>query len=108
MVGATMIERADDGPVTARSLMELLNAAYALHPAFGEARVIEMAAGVRPAYADNMPRIEESGGTLFVTGFYRHGFLLAPALAQRAAKRIFKDECEKGDIDETDRERERA
>jgi glycine oxidase len=36
MVGATMIESDDRGPVTARSLMELLNAAYALHPAFGE------------------------------------------------------------------------
>lgn len=56
MVGATMIESADDGPVTARSMMELLNAAYALHPAFGEARLIEMAAGVRPAFTDNLPR----------------------------------------------------
>jgi glycine oxidase len=49
MVGATMIESNDAGPVTARSLMELLNAAYALHPAFGEARVAETGAGVRPA-----------------------------------------------------------
>ena len=32
MVGATMIESNDCGPVSARSLMELLNAAYALHP----------------------------------------------------------------------------
>jgi glycine oxidase len=37
MVGATMIETTDDRPITARSAMELLNAAYSLHPAFGEA-----------------------------------------------------------------------
>src|SRR3546814_8201131 len=37
MVGATMIESASRSPVSARSLMELLGAAYAVHPAFGEA-----------------------------------------------------------------------
>ncbi|MFC6490604.1 FAD-dependent oxidoreductase, partial [Nitratireductor sp. GCM10026969] len=86
MVGATMIESADEGPITARSAIELLNAAYALLPAFGEARIIEAAAGIRPAYPDNLPRIEERNGTLFVNGFHRHGFLLSPALAGEAAR----------------------
>lgn len=36
MCGATMIESDDAGPITTRSLMELLNAAYSLHPAFAE------------------------------------------------------------------------
>lgn len=85
MVGATMIESEDAGPVTARSLMELLNAAYALHPAFGEARVIETGAGVRPAFPDNLPRVTADGRTASVNGFYRHGFLLAPAMAERLA-----------------------
>ena len=85
MVGATMIESGMEGPITARSLMELLNAAYAVHPAFGEARVVETASGVRPAYPDNLPRVTTQGKTLFVNGFYRHGFLLAPALAEEAA-----------------------
>ena len=57
MCGATMIETDDGGPITARSLMELLNAAYALHPAFGEARLVETGTGVRPAFADNLPRV---------------------------------------------------
>ncbi len=88
MVGATMIESADDGPITARSLMELLNAAYALHPAFGEAQLVETGTGVRPAFPDNLPRVFESDGRIFVNGFYRHGFLLAPAMAQEVAEHI--------------------
>lgn len=89
MVGATMIESAADGPVTARSMMELLSAAYAVHPGFGEAAVIETGAGVRPAYSDNVPRVTRDGRTISVNGFYRHGFLLAPAMAQQAADMVF-------------------
>lgn len=68
MVGATMIESDADRPPTARSLMELLNAAYALHPAFGEAIVIETGAGVRPAFPDNFPRVVRMGDVLHVNG----------------------------------------
>lgn len=85
MVGATMIESQDDGPISARSLMELLNAAYALHPAFGEAKIIEMGTGIRPAFPDNLPGIEENGKTLHINGAHRHGFLLSPAMAKQAA-----------------------
>lgn len=85
MVGATMIESDDGGPISARSLMELLNTAYALHPAFGEARVVEMGVGVRPAYPDNLPRVTADGNVISVNGFYRHGFLLAPAMAGQVA-----------------------
>jgi glycine oxidase len=74
MVGATMIESDDAGPISARSLMELLNAAYALHPAFGEARLVETGVGVRPAYPDNLPRVTFDGDVISVNGFYRHGF----------------------------------
>ncbi|OBZ96579.1 glycine oxidase [Pararhizobium polonicum] len=88
MVGATMIESADDGPISARSLMELLNATYALHPSFGEARVIETGTGVRPSYPDNLPRIGVDGRTIRVNGFYRHGFLLAPSVARDVATQI--------------------
>lgn len=88
MVGATMIESGDRGPVTVRSTMELLNAAYSLHPGFAEARIIETGAGLRPAYADNLPRIRRKGDTVFVNGFYRHGFLLAPHYAALAADMI--------------------
>jgi glycine oxidase len=90
MIGATMIESAEKGAVSVRSAIELLSAAYALHPAFGEAEILEMSADVRPAYPDNEPRIEERGDRIFVNGFYRHGFLLAPAFAQCAAMLAFE------------------
>jgi glycine oxidase len=88
MLGATMIETEDDGPITARSMMELLNTAYSLHPAFAEACIIETGTGIRPAFPDNVPRIIETSDGLAVAGMHRHGFLLAPALALQAAERL--------------------
>ena len=81
MIGATSIECEDDG-VSVRSALELLSAAYAVHPAFGEARIVEIGAGLRPAFPDNLPRIAIDGDRIAVNGLYRHGFLLAPALAE--------------------------
>lgn len=81
MLGATSIE-AEDTSVSARSALELLGAAYAVHPAFGEARIVEFGSGLRPAYPDNLPRIGVRGSKISVNGLYRHGFLLAPALAE--------------------------
>ena len=86
MVGATMLESADGRRISARSLLELLSAAYALHPVFGEAEILEIGTGVRAAFPDNLPRLTRAGDTLYVNGLYRHGFLLAPALARRAAQ----------------------
>ncbi|MET0497795.1 MAG: glycine oxidase ThiO [Steroidobacteraceae bacterium] len=86
MVGATMIESDRATPVTARSMLELLSAAYALHPAFGEAEIVESGAGVRPAFPDNLPRVGWHGGALYVNGLFRHGFLLAPALARTVSE----------------------
>jgi glycine oxidase len=85
MIGATMIESDGAQRISARSLLELLSAAYALHPAFGEAEILETGVGLRPAFPDNLPRLRHVGGALHVNGLYRHGFLLAPALARRAA-----------------------
>jgi glycine oxidase len=85
MVGATMIESADRRAVTARSAMEMLNAAYALHPAFGEAEILEMGSNIRPAFPHNMPLLRQGGRVLHLNGMYRHGFLLSPAFARRAA-----------------------
>jgi len=81
MLGATSIESEDSG-VSVRSALELLGAAYAVHPAFAEARILEFGAGLRPAYPDNLPRIGVEQERIAVNGLYRHGFLLAPALAE--------------------------
>ena len=37
--------------------MELLNSAYTIHPAFGEAEIVEIGGDVRPTFPDNLPRI---------------------------------------------------
>ena len=82
MLGATSLEAEDTG-VSLRSALELLGAAYSVHPAFGEARILEFGSGLRPAYPDNLPRITvTSEREIRVNGLYRHGFLIAPALAQ--------------------------
>jgi glycine oxidase len=81
MLGATSIESESSG-VSVRSALELLGAAYAVHPAFGEARILEFGSGLRPAYPDNLPRITVNNDRIAVNGLYRHGFLLAPALAE--------------------------
>src|ERR1700712_523606 len=81
MLGATSIEAEDTG-VSVRSALELLGAAYAVHPAFAEARIVEFGSGLRPAYPDNLPRISINNEKIAVNGLYRHGFLLAPALAE--------------------------
>jgi glycine oxidase len=85
MVGATSIESGARGGVTARSAVDLLNGAYALHPAFGEAEIVEMKADLRPAFPDNLPRIIRRGRIIHFNGLYRHGFLLSPAFARKAA-----------------------
>ncbi|MGY3469538.1 glycine oxidase [Bradyrhizobium sp. LM6.11] len=65
MLGATSIEAEDTG-VSVRSALELLGAAYAVHPAFGEARIVEFGSGLRPAFPDNLPRIGIRGGKISV------------------------------------------
>ncbi|QGM96838.1 FAD-dependent oxidoreductase [Methylocystis parvus] len=86
MVGATMIENEERARVTARSVVELVNSAFAIHPAFAEAEIVESGSDVRPAFPDNLPRLIQRGRTIYINGLYRHGFLLAPALARRAAE----------------------
>jgi glycine oxidase len=81
LIGATSIE-ADDEGVSVRSALELLTGAYAVHPAFAEARIVDIGAALRPAFPDNLPRVTVNHSRISVNGLYRHGFLLAPALAE--------------------------
>ncbi len=85
MVGATMIENEERSRASVRSVLELLSAAYALHPAFGEAEILEIGVDARPAFPDNLPQIIQRGKTIHLNGMYRHGYLAAPAMAKRVA-----------------------
>ncbi|MGB0720314.1 MAG: FAD-dependent oxidoreductase, partial [Bdellovibrionales bacterium] len=81
MVGATVIESADT-KTSLRSAMELMSALYTLHPSFGDAEVLEIKAGIRPSYPDNLPRIIINENRISCNGLFRHGFLLAPVMAE--------------------------
>jgi glycine oxidase len=94
MLGATSIEAEDTG-VSVRSALELLGSAYAVHPAFAEARIVEFGSGLRPAFPDNLPRLTvRREDRILVNGLYRHGFLVAPALAELTVNFV-----ERGQID---------
>jgi glycine oxidase len=108
MIGGTMIESDEGRRVSARSVLELLSAAYALHPAFGEAEVLELGTGVRAAFPDNLPRLRRAAGVLYVNGLYRHGFLLAPALARRVAQVVLEGRHFPEVMDEDPRQRRLA
>jgi glycine oxidase len=100
MIGATMIESESRAGVSVRSTVEMLGAAYALHPAFGEAEILEVNADLRPAFADNLPAVRRIGSrTHFVNGLFRHGFLLAPAMATRVADAVHAQSLEISDED---------
>jgi glycine oxidase len=88
MIGATVIESEETGAITVRSALDLLSAAYAVEPAFAEAEIVRQGAGARPAFPDNRPRIIARKGYIYVNGLYRHGFLLAPVLAELVASFI--------------------
>ena len=92
MLGATMIEGHAGKHVRARALLELLSAVYALNPAFGEAEVLEIGVDSRPAFPDNLPHIRRDGNVIRANGLFRHGFLLAPAVARMVAELIFDNE----------------
>jgi glycine oxidase len=83
VVGATELESQDDGPMALRSMLELGSTLFSLHPGFAEARVLRLAAALRPAFDDHRPALREHAGVWQLNGLYRHGYLCAPALVER-------------------------
>jgi len=108
MIGATSIENEEEGRITARSMVELLGAAMTVHPAFGEAEIIETGAGLRPAFPNNLPRFRIEGRIVRANGLYRHGFLLAPPVARRLRRTILEGAYFPEVMDVDSRERQRA
>ncbi|WP_118184098.1 FAD-dependent oxidoreductase [Paraburkholderia phosphatilytica] len=87
VIGATEIEGEDMSPVSVRSALELLSAAFSVHPGFGEARILELNSQCRPTLPDHRPALVWDGAqTLRVNGLYRHGYMIAPEVADEAAR----------------------
>ena len=83
VVGATEIESDDEANMTVRSAMELLSAAYSVHPGFAEANIRQHISQSRPAFSDNQPKIIVDGSLVQVNGLFRHGFLIAPVVLEQ-------------------------
>lgn len=89
VIGATEIESDDLSPVSVRSSMELLSAAYSVHSGFAEARILESSTQCRPTLKNNLPEICISEqGQMQINGLYRHGYLIAPAMLDAALQMI--------------------
>lgn len=84
LVGATEIQSEDFSPVSVRSSLELLSAAYSVNREFGEARIVKSVVNCRPALPDNLPLLETRSGLTRVNGLYRHGILMSPAVIEKA------------------------
>ena len=82
----------------------MLSALYAVHPAFGEARLLEGDAGVRPTLNHDNPEIRccPKRRLLAVNGLFRHGFMIAPAVVE-AVLRVTA-QAETGGLPDTDAE----
>ncbi len=88
VVGASEIESEDRSPVSLRSAVELMTAAHSVLPALAEARIVHMETNLRPALPDHAPRLTHEPGLLRINGLFRHGWLLAPALAEKALRHV--------------------
>ncbi len=88
VVGASEVESEDRSPVSLRSAVELMAAAHSVLPALAEARIVHMETHLRPALPDHRPRVDAQPGLLRINGLFRHGWLLAPALAEQALQHV--------------------
>lgn len=80
VIGATMEERTDRDAL-AGDIHGLLDEALRAVPGLSELRLVEAAAGVRPAPADGAPAVgRDADGVIWATGGFRHGILLTPLI----------------------------
>ena len=89
LIGASEIEAEDYSPISVRSALELLTAAYYVHPGFAEARIIKTVTQCRPCLPHHLPSIVSCPGLIAVNGLYRHGYLIAPALAREIVHSLY-------------------
>ena len=88
MIGATEIQSDDNGPMSVRSTLELLSAAFSVHSGFAEARILSLDSNVRPSTLDHQPVVETQQGLTRINGLYRHGYLLSPAVVAKAFNEV--------------------
>lgn len=90
VVGATEVESEDRSSISVRSLLGLLGAAESVLPELAEGRVVHSETNLRPALADNLPRVFTQPGLTRINGLHRHGWTLAPALVEEALEAAWR------------------
>lgn len=90
LVGASEIESEDMTSISVKTTLELLTAAYYLHPGFAEARILKSVTHCRPTLPHHLPQIKSSKGLIAINGLYRHGYLIAPTLIHDVLKYLDK------------------
>lgn len=91
VIGATEIESESMAPITVRSSLELQSALYSVDAGFAEASILKAYAHCRPAFSDNLPRIEIEETQISINGLYRHGYLLSPLMLELALANLEGD-----------------
>jgi glycine oxidase len=83
VVGAMQIESEDNSNLSVRSGLELMSALYSVHPAFGEARILESMAELRSTLNHEISEIryDTQNRIVMVNGLFRHGFMISPAVS---------------------------
>jgi glycine oxidase len=94
VIGATSLESDDTKPMTVQSALELLSAAFAVHPGFAEATILEMGVQCRPALPTHLPQIQTQPGLVRINGLYRHGFLISPKLVDLVIRFLAEEPIE--------------
>jgi glycine oxidase len=80
LIGASEIESEDNSTISVKTTLELLTAAYYIHPGFADARIIENKVNHRPTLSNHLPKIKYADGMIAINGLYRHGYLISPSL----------------------------
>jgi glycine oxidase len=102
VIGATEIESDDASPMSVRSALELLSAAFAVHPAFGEARIAELNVQCRPTLDHHRPAITLTSTRVAINGLYRHGFMIGPEVVSQAVAVVHALLARPGRLDDAD------
>lgn len=88
LVGASEIENENNFPITVRTLLELLSAAYSIHKGFAQATLLKTIVNLRPTFLNHLPKIFFQKGLCVINGLYRHGYLISPAIVKEVISLI--------------------
>lgn len=88
IIGASEIETEHYAPISVQTMLELLTACFAVNSQFKQAHILQSLTQCRPVLLHHRPEIVCKEGLIAINGLYRHGFLIAPTLAQEAMRGI--------------------